>query len=599
MKGRTTLALIGLFVLAVLALGQTTPTTVTIIHTANIYGNVLPFNYFTNTYEPKGLVQIYSYVNKIRSSGRELLLVDTGNLLYGSPFGDYFLENPSTDNPVVAVFNKVDYDVFVPGTLELNLGSVKLSHLKLLKTNVVAINMAQNLSFVKPYYVKTFQSGLKVVLIGVVPLYEKVDYINALRSTLQKVKTEVAPDLIILATSGGITYDPISGKQISLASKFNLGDTLVKQFSNEVDVFLFGNQAMVYTGVNKQGKVFSLPGGDGASVNQIDITLTRSDKKWKVSKVFIQNVKMESVSPDMELLSLMQGYEAYVERWLRTPVLRSEITVGFNKYMAILEDSLVTEIVNKAVIEFTKSQAGIWNIFNPNYEGFVKGDITRRDIYQLVGKTTTVKVLKLTGKEVKDIIKKSLEMVSFDGSKVLFSSTLINSPWLYDLFENIYYSVWLNNREIKKIEFAGKPLEDRDTLVVSVPSIRTYGQNPITSGTIISEIEIPVQRIVFDIVKSVIGGDILEHREDNNRTSEILLTYTVKPGDTLAQIAYRLGLAKSKEDLPVAIAELMALNPNIKDPNRIRPGWVFYYSKNYLNLIPPLKELFEIKKPGH
>ncbi|ANE40897.1 peptidoglycan-binding protein [Fervidobacterium ngatamarikiense] len=599
MKGRKTFTLIGLFVLAVLVLGQTTSTTVTIIHTANIYGNVLPFNYFTNTYEPKGLVQIYSYVAQLRQKSSDLLLVDTGNLLYGSPFGDYFVENDTIENPVVTLFNQIGYDVFVPGTFELTLENQKFEKtLKSLKAYVLASNLVNKFGFVKNYYVKVFRNGLKVATVGVVPPYfnlASADYINTIKSVIQRLKSEVQPDVIILATSGGITYDPVSGKQISIQSGLNIGDILIKEFGKDVDIFLFGNQTIVYTNMNKQNKVFSIPGSEGASVNQIDISLSRTGGNWKISKVAVQNVKLEKLKPVENVVNWAQQFETYVEKWLDTPIIRSNVTIGFNKYMAILEDTLVTEIVNKSIIEYTKSHTGIWNVFNPSFGGFIEGDVTRRDLYALVGRTTTVKTLQLTGKQVKEIIVKSLNMLSFKDGKVVFEKSLVSSPWIYDLFENFEYEVVINKKELRRIQFMGKVVNDDDVFVVSVPSVRTYGQNGIISGVVLREFEIPVQEILFSQVKKILPEGLLDTKEDNNRVSLVQLTYTVQPGDTLARIAYRLGIATSDEDLPWAIVELMTLNPIIKNPNLIRPGWEIVYYKKYLDLIPPLKELFEAR----
>lgn len=599
MKGRKTFTMIGLFVLAVLVLGQTTSTTVTIIHTANIYGNVLPFNYFTNTYEPKGLVQIYSYVAQLRQKSSDLLLVDTGNLLYGSPFGDYFVENDTIENPVVTLFNQIGYDVFVPGTFELTLENQKFEKtLKSLKAYVLASNLVNKFGFVKNYYVKVFRNGLKVATVGVVPPYVNLasaDYINTIKSVIQRLKSEVQPDVIILATSGGITYDPVSGKQISIQSGLNIGDILIKEFGKDVDIFLFGNQTIVYTNMNKQNKVFSIPGSEGASVNQIDISLSRTGGNWKISKVAVQNVKLEKLKPVENVVNWAQQFETYVEKWLDTPIIRSNVTIGFNKYMAILEDTLVTEIVNKSIIEYTKSHTGIWNVFNPSFGGFIEGDVTRRDLYALVGRTTTVKTLQLTGKQVKEIIVKSLNMLSFKDGKVVFEKSLVSSPWIYDLFENFEYEVVINKKELRRIQFMGKVVNDDDVFVVSVPSVRTYGQNGIISGVVLREFEIPVQEILFSQVKKILPEGLLDTKEDNNRVSLVQLTYTVQPGDTLARIAYRLGIATSDEDLPWAIVELMTLNPIIKNPNLIRPGWEIVYYKKYLDLIPPLKELFEAR----
>jgi len=375
----------------------------------------------------------------------------------------------------------------------------------------------------------------------------------------------------------------------------NLGDVLVKEFNKDVDIFLFGNQTLVYTGINKQNKVFSIPGSEGTSVNQIDISLSQTSGKWKISKVAVQNVKLEKIKPVENVMNWAQQFETYVEKWLDTPVIKSNITIGFNKYMAILEDTLVTEIVNKSIIEYTNSHIGIWNVFNPNFEGFIEGDITRRDLYALVGRTTTVKTLKLTGKQVKEIIMKSLNMLSFKDGKVVFEKSLVSSPWIYDLFENFEYEVVINKKELRRIQFMGKVVNDDDVFVVSVPSVRTYGQNGIISGVVLREFEIPVQKILFSQVKKILPEGVLDTKEDNNRVSLVQLTYTVKPGDTLARIAYRLGIATSDEDLPLAIVELMTLNPIIKNPNLIRPGWEIVYYKKYLDLIPPLRELFEAR----
>lgn len=598
-KSRIIVILSILTLFAVFVFAQTTSATVSIIHTANVYGNVLPFNYFTSTYEPKGLVQIYSYVNQLRQANSDLLLVDTGNLFYGSPFGDYFVEKNILENPVVSLFNQIGYDVFVPGTFELGLERKQFENtLKSLKPYVLAANLTNKFDFVKNYYVKVFSKGVKVATIGVVPPYGNLvssDYISKIRTTIQTLKTEVAPDIIILATSGGINYDPVTGKQIALQSRLNIGDVLIKEFGKDVDIFLFGNQAIVYANVNKENKVFSLPGSEGASVNRIDITLSQKAGKWKISKVSIQNVNVGKIKPVENVLSWAQQFEPQVEKWLNEPVLNSTETIGFNKYMAILEDSLITELVNKSIIEYTKSHIGIWNVFSPNFEGFVEGDITRKDLYAIVGKTTTVKTLRLTGKQVKDIIKNGLTLLSFKDGKVIFEKSLVSSPWIYDIFENINYEVVLNKKDVRKLEFMGKPVDDNDVFVVSIPTIRTYGQNAIIDGTVLSELEVPVQNILFAQIKKILDGNVLNIKEDNNRVSLVQLAYTVKPGDTLAQIAYRLGVATSDEELPLAIVELMTLNPIIKNPNLIRPGWEIVYYKKYLDLIPPLKELFEAK----
>ena len=61
-----------------------------------------------------------------------------------------------------------------------------------------------------------------------------------------------------------------------------------------------------------------------------------------------------------------------------------------------------------------------------------------------------------------------------------------------------------------------------------------------------------------------------------NSNSSITLTYTVKKGDTLSQIALKYG---------TSVSSIVALNPIIKNPNLIYPGQIFIINTNYNNSI--------------
>nr|MBP9517847.1 LysM peptidoglycan-binding domain-containing protein [Fervidobacterium sp.] len=429
-------------------------------------------------------------------------------------------------------------------------------------------------------------NGLKVATIGVTPNYGKMtfdDQVKVIKEKLTKLKEQVKPDVIVLATSGGITNDPITGKKLALESDLNIGDRLVKEFAKDVDVFLFGNEAIVYTGTNKN-KAYSIPGADGSSINEINIKLNKVSNKWAIKDISIKNVDMASVEVSQPILSWAEQYEAPVENWLNERVLDSTITVGFHKYMAILEDNLITEIVNKSIIDYTKASAGIWNVFNPNYSGLAEGIVTRKDIYKMVGKTTTVKLVQMTGMDIRNLVASYSKYIKFSDSRIVFSSLLSKEPWIIDLFENIQYENVINDGTIRRLDFAGKPISDSDQFFVSLPSLRTYGDNPIFAGKVVKDFEVPVANILLENIKTIVGGETINLQEDMNRSVYIGLQYTVQPGDTFRQIAYRLAVSED---------ELLKLNPVIKDVNLIRPGWKLNYYKRYLDLIPPLKELFE------
>ncbi|MCX7653848.1 MAG: 5'-nucleotidase C-terminal domain-containing protein [Fervidobacterium sp.] len=560
-------------------------TEIIIIHTSNLHGTVFPYNYFSDTYEAKGLAVIDYYIKELKRLNEDVLLIDTGNLLYGSPFGDF--SQTLNNDPVVEAFNLVGYDVFIPGSFELSTGKKELSRvIQNLKATTLAGNL-RNVPGVKSFLVRQLKNGIKVGIIGVaVPYgsYEFDDLVSSVRKAIASAKSQGA-NFLLIATSGGITTDPLSGRRIALESNLNIGDILVREFSKDVDGFLFGNQSFVYVS-QKSNKFYSLAGNDGESVNKITINAEKVGNNWKTRSVKVENLPLTNYTPSEDFLRKFESYEQAFQNWLKEVLFSSSITVGFNKYMAFLEDSLTLEIVNKAIIEYTKSSIGIWNIFNPNYIGIAQGDITRKDIYALIGKTTGVKLIRMTGKDVKDIITKTIQNIHYEDGKVKFDKKLVMYPWLFDIFENITYEVIVNERQVGKITYAGKNLEDNDVVYLSVPSIRTYGKEPILFGKIVKDFEIPVQKIVLSVMEKVLNGKVLNSYEDGNRITSVKLEYVVNAGDTLKRLSYRLGVSEEK---------LLSENKFIKDKNLLRPGWKLIYYKKYLDLIPPLKEFFDVE----
>lgn len=558
---------------------------VTIIHTSNLYGNVFPYDYFRDSYEPKGLSVIDAYVKNLRKSNENVLVIDTGNLLYGSPFGDF--SRTLGNQPVVEAFNSVGYDVFVPGSFELNFEKGELiKAIQNLKVTTLGANL-NNIPNLQSYVVRQLKNGVKVGIVGViVPCgnYNFADIISSTKKAITNAKNNGA-NIIVLATSGGITKDPLSGKQLALESTLNIGDVLIKEFSKDVDVFLFGNQAFVYSSA-KSNKVYSLSGSEGKGVNKVTISVEKTGNIWKIKSAKIEYLNLSKVVPAEDFLKKFEKYENAFENWLNEGIFSSAMTVGFNKYMALIEDNVMLELVNKSIIEYTKSSVGIWNVFNPTYLGIAEGEFTRRNLYALVGKTTTVKLVKMTGKDIKKIINLSLQNMEYENSKIKFDEKLVSSPWLYDIFENLNYEIVVNERKIKNISYAGKNLEDNDLVIVSIPSVRTYGKDPILFGTVIKDFEVPVQYVVLNTLEKVLNGKVINVTEDSNRSTLVKLEYTVGAGDTLRRLSYRLAVSEE---------ELLFENKFIKDPNLLRPGWRLTYYKRYLDLIPPLKEFFEVK----
>ncbi|MBB6023399.1 2',3'-cyclic-nucleotide 2'-phosphodiesterase/3'-nucleotidase [Paenibacillus sp. JGP012] len=99
-------------------------TNVELIFTSDLHGAIRPIHYNTNAYRPAGLAMLASLIRQERERSPELLLIDNGDLLQGSPLASYAASHISRDeiHPFINVLNELGYDAAVPGNHEFNYG---------------------------------------------------------------------------------------------------------------------------------------------------------------------------------------------------------------------------------------------------------------------------------------------------------------------------------------------------------------------------------------------------------------------------------------------------------------------------------------------
>ncbi|WP_440116772.1 bifunctional metallophosphatase/5'-nucleotidase [Paenibacillus sp. QZ-Y1] len=116
-----------------------------IMVTSDLHGAIRPIHYNTNAYRPAGLALLASLIRQERERSPELMLVDNGDLLQGSPLASYaasFVADHEV-HPFIKVLNELGYDAAVMGNHEFNYGqdllrkAVQASHFPWLSANIV------------------------------------------------------------------------------------------------------------------------------------------------------------------------------------------------------------------------------------------------------------------------------------------------------------------------------------------------------------------------------------------------------------------------------------------------------------------------------
>jgi 2',3'-cyclic-nucleotide 2'-phosphodiesterase/3'-nucleotidase len=438
--------------------------------TSDIHGAIRPIDYHTNAPRREGLAMLASLIARERKKAPELLLIDNGDLLQGSPLASYAaaFTGQREVHPFISVLNELRYDAAVIGNHEFNYGLPLLrkaaldSRFPWLSANIVAAkeqplageqtlaadplpradhaNMpkedsaeskrssdppipAKGLSpaFGPPYLIKTLSSGVKVALLGVtthyIPNWELPGHIEGLAfmDALETVRSWVAyihkheqPDVLAVSYHGGFERDPQSGEPTERLSGENQGYAMCMEIEG-IDVLLTGHQHRRLTG-EINGVTIVQSGVSGSSCGRISIQLEkREGERWRIVKkeARLLDASSEGNSPDNTVLELTEETEAEAQAWLDQPIGVLEGDLSVDDPLSLrLREHPFMAFVHQVQMEATGAELSNAAFLSEQGGGF-SGSITVRDISSNFIYPNTLTVLRLSGRDIKEALEQS------------------------------------------------------------------------------------------------------------------------------------------------------------------------------------------------
>ncbi|CAM4132467.1 bifunctional 2',3'-cyclic-nucleotide 2'-phosphodiesterase/3'-nucleotidase [Pseudoalteromonas byunsanensis] len=377
---------------------------VRLLETTDLHANLLNFNYFSDKQDDKvGLVKTAALIRQAREQVSNSLLVDNGDLIQGSPLGDYMAKIKKLAHgevhPVYAAMNTLEYDVANIGNHEFNFGleflheSIDDANFPYISANVFKDDGDDDASndepLFKPYVIqeKTFTDlegnshTVKVGFIGFVPpqimqwdkanLEGKViakDIIAMANLYVPKMKEEGA-DLIVAIPHSGL--DVSANKPMSENASYYLSEV------DGIDAIMFGHAHANFPGpryenladhgvdVDKgtiNGVAAVMPGFWGNHLGIIDLTLEYKSGQWQVSKsqsslqaiyqTDENRVTTALVDNDAQVESAVNDAHQQTREWVNAPF--AKITGPVNSYFALVNDDPSIQIVTNAQTWYTQ-----------------------------------------------------------------------------------------------------------------------------------------------------------------------------------------------------------------------------------------------------
>ncbi|ELQ6124135.1 bifunctional 2',3'-cyclic-nucleotide 2'-phosphodiesterase/3'-nucleotidase [Cronobacter dublinensis] len=431
-----------------------------ILETTDLHSNMMDFDYYKDAPTEKfGLVRTASLINAARQEAANSVLVDNGDLIQGSPLGDYMAAKGLKDgdvHPVYKAMNTLDYAVGNLGNHEFNYGLDYL-HKALAGANFPYVNAniidakTQKPLFT-PYLIKETQvkdkdgkpHTLKIGYIGFVPpqimTWDKANLsgkvtVNDITETAWKYVPQMraeGADLVVVVAHSGLSAEPY--KALAENSVYYLSQV------PGVDAILFGHAHAVFPGKDfatikgadiAQGTLNGvpavMPGMWGDHLGIVDLVLNNDDGKWKVTQskaearpIYDAQAKKSLAAEDQDLVKVLKADHDATREFVGQPVGKSADPMY--SYLALVQDDPTVQVVNNAQKAYVEhfiqgdpdlAQLPVLSAAAPFKVGgrkndpasFVeveKGQLTLRNAADLYLYPNTLVVVKATGAEVKE-----------------------------------------------------------------------------------------------------------------------------------------------------------------------------------------------------
>ncbi len=375
-----------------------------IIETTDIHTNVMDYDYYKDQPSQQiGLSRAATLVKQAKSEVENSVLVDNGDLIQGSPMGDYMAAKgiqAGEVHPVYKAMNQLHYDVGNIGNHEFNYGldflqkTLAGANFPYINANVFDKKTGEH--YFQPYLIKTHSfkdtdgeiHQVKVGYIGFVPpqimVWDKKNLEgNVVAKDIKETAEKLIPqmkkegaDIIVAIPHSGVSTDP-----------YKLGAENSVYYLTQVkgiDAIAFSHSHAVFPGKgfenlqgvdNNKGTINGvtavMPGRWGSHVGVMDLVIEQKDGQWQVVEgqsearpIFDKATKKSLAEADQGIIKALEDDHKGTREFVNQPIGKANDVMY--SFLALVQDDPTIQIVNLAQKDYV--------------ERFIQGDPDLADI---------------------------------------------------------------------------------------------------------------------------------------------------------------------------------------------------------------------------
>lgn len=384
---------------------KTSQVVLRVMETTDLHANIMNYNYYRGGVDDSvGLVKTASLIKAARAEVDNSVLVDNGDLLQGSPLGDYVAKvkglNENEVHPIYKAMNLLDYDAANIGNHEFNFGlpflkqAIDDANFPYTSANVFFDDHdsddSNDIPYFEPYLLQQKSvldvdgqaHSLMIGYIGFVPpqvmqwdknnLETRViakDIVDMANHYVPKMKAEGADIIIAIPHSGLVTSARLGDDE---NASYYLSQV------EGIDALMFGHAHRNFPGHSSydnlagvdnvkgtiNGIAAVMPGYWGKYLGYIDLTLEKStDDVWSVvdSESILKPISQSNL--DRSVTSLVESHAGIAEAvqhdhqqvntWVSEPF--AKISQPINSFFALVQDDPSIQVVTDAQAWYVES----------------------------------------------------------------------------------------------------------------------------------------------------------------------------------------------------------------------------------------------------
>lgn len=497
---------------------------VTVLSTTDLHGNLLPIDYYTNQPDNRGLAKVATVVKQIRKEAPNLLLVDSGDTIQGTPLAYYHnKKNNAPPDPMMLAMSALKFDALAVGNHEYNFGLDVLgkarreANFPWLSANTYKVGTKE--TFYQPYIVKTI-SGVRVGILGLTtagipnwenkPNYAGLEFRPPAQEAAKWVRVlreKEKADVVLIIMHGGLEENLATGEKSPGQVPHENEALLIAREVGGVDAIFMGHTHREVPGLWVQQFSDTPSLGNNRTLNSDSLLplppiqlntvllaqanhwgrhLVRADlylekdrkKKWRVIASHSRTIPMdEKIAVDPEIAALTQPYHDETQAWLGKVIGTSAADLTARE--ARFKDNVLLDLVQRVQLEAGQGDVSMVAPFNLNAR-INAGDVTVRSIAGLYVYENTLVTLEVTGQQLKDALEHSAKFFKpYEAGKTLEQLVDDKIPtYNFDVAEGVEYDLDITQpygQRIRNLRFKGQPLDMKRKLRLVTNNYRVNG----------------------------------------------------------------------------------------------------------------------------